>query len=192
MRIIIAFISSAVLICNVQNAKSSEDVSPVGIPPVAPAVAAPVSDEIWLGSDVSIDAIASIVTIVVAATAKEDAVVDKRDEAHISTSMDGGGGRVIRGGGYVTFAHCRQTFTIDKVMHGEFAEGDRLLDYGFVEKSDAFPGPRAGRVIPRGVKVILFLDAQIKILKALRATAENLEAVEKALPALGKKPTTER
>ncbi len=191
MRIAIALALCVVLAGHPRDAETSEEIAPVAVAPPAPAVAKPASDRTWPGSDRSIESIADSVSVVIEAITKNDAAVTKRDESHVGTSMTVGG-HVIRGGGSVTFVRCRQTFAAKKVLYGKFVVGDHLLHYGFVEKSDAFPGPRAQTAIPSGTEVLLFLDAQARILKALGATPADREAVEEAIPRLGKKPKADR
>jgi len=95
--------------------------------------------------------------------------------------MDMGDGGVIRGGGTVTYAYCRQTFANMELLHGDAKVEERVLEYGYVEKSDAFPGPRGENVIPSDTKVILLLGKDGKIMKALPDTKDNRESVQLAV-----------
>ena len=135
----------------------------------------------WPGSRSTLDTLAPFTTAVIACTSKGDAETVKRHSSHMSTAMDMGGGRVISGGGTVTYAYCRQKFTKMELLQGETKAEERVLEYGYVEKSDAFPGPRVERVIPPDTRVILLLGKEGKIMKVLSDTKENREAVQAAL-----------
>ncbi len=91
--------------------------------------------------------------------------------------MDLGGGERIRGGGLVTRADCSQTFIVSKVLAGSVSIGKVELAYGFVEKTDALPGPRREDAVPVKTKVILFLDSKGRILKATPDNTENRNLV---------------
>jgi len=133
------------------------------------------------GSGSTLDTLTPFTAAVIACTAKEDAEIVKRLSSHISTVMDMGGGDVIEGGGTVTYAYCRQKFTNMKLLRGDGMLEDRALEYGYVEKSDAFPGPRDEKAIPSGARVVLLLGTKGNVLKALPDTKENRDAVRLAL-----------
>ena len=145
------------------------------------------SDNNLPGSKASLDTIAQISSTIISATAKEDAVITDRGSAHISTSMDMGGGRSISGGGYVTHVRCDQRFEVDNILYGKSTTGEHLFHYGIIEKSDASPGPRAQVLIPSGMKVILFIDNEAQILKTLIFNPENLQTVGDVISGLDKK-----
>ena len=95
-----------------------------------------------------------------------------------------GDGETIHGGGTVTTASCRQRFEVINAIVGDASAGERTLDYGFVEKTDAFPGPTLERAIPTGEEFILLLGDDSRVLKGLINTPGNraivIEAVSKA------------
>ena len=95
--------------------------------------------------------------------------------------MEMGGGEVIEGGGTVTYAYCRQKFAEREVLHGDTKAEDGVLEYGYVEKSDAFPGAREEKAIPSDARILLLLGKEGKIMKALPNTKENRDAVQSAL-----------
>jgi hypothetical protein len=137
--------------------------------------------ERWPGSDSTLDTLAPFTATVIAATAKGNAEIVSRHSSHMSTAMDTGDGELIRGGGYVTFAYCRQKFQTTEVLHGSAKTGDRVLEYGYVEKSDAFPGPRDEEAIPSNARTVLLLGKDGRIMKALPDTKENRTGVRRAL-----------
>jgi len=149
--------------------------------PVLGAETVVVEAKRWPGSDSTLDALAPFTVTVIACTAKEKAEIVKRHSSHISTAMDLGGGEVVHGGGTVTYAYCRQKFETVEVLHGNANTGDRVLQYGYVEESDAFPGPRNEKAIPFKAKAILLVGKEGRIMKALPDTVENRDAVRSAL-----------
>jgi hypothetical protein len=121
---------------------------------------------------------------IVVAVAQGKAEITGRHSSHISTAMDMGGGETIEGGGTVTYADCRQTFTVSEVLVGSVTSGHIELTYGFAEESDAFPGPSQEIAIPIKTKVILFVGDKRRILKAIRDKPANrnqvMSEIEKA------------
>jgi hypothetical protein len=135
------------------------------------------SPEKWPGARSSLQALAPETATVLVAVAKEKAEIQSRQAAHLSTQQTLGKGEVIEGGGYVFFAQCRQKFQVVKILHGQGKPGDRVLEYGFVEKTEGFPLPPIEGLIPAGVKLILLLAEKGTLLKALPDTQENRKAV---------------
>src|SRR5262245_27922148 len=129
----------------------------------------------------SVESLAEYTASAVTAVAKGKAEVRDRSAAHLSTAMSLGDGKVIRGGGMVTYAHCRQTFAVADVLHGKGKPGERALDYTIVEKAVGGPLPSTERRINDGAKVILLLNADGEIMKALPDTPENRKALQAAL-----------
>src|SRR5262249_55300474 len=119
---------------------------------------------------------------VIAGVTKGKAEVHARHAAHLSTSASHGDGPVIRGGGIMISAQCRQKFRVLEVLHGESKTGDRVLEYEFVERAQGFPLPGQEEPIPDGAMVLLLLDRKGRVLKALPDNAENRKAVRAALP----------
>lgn len=101
--------------------------------------------------------------------------------------MDMGGGETIEGGGTVTYAECRQTFTVSEVLAGSIFTGKADLTYGFAEESDAFPGPSQEIAIPSKTEVILLLGDKFRVLKAIRDTQVNRNLVKSELKKADKK-----
>ena len=124
------------------------------------------------GSDLTLDALASSTTAVIACTAKGEAEIVKR--------LDGWETSVTRGCVHVACAYCRQKFQDMELLHGKASLEDRVLEYGYVEE-DTFPVPRNEKAIPPNAKVILWLGKDGGIVKALPNTKENREAVRLAL-----------
>lgn len=135
----------------------------------------------WPGAESTLDGLAPFTATVIACTAKGDAEIVARNTLTESTIMHGAGGEEIRGGGVATHARCRQEFRNIEVLHGDANAEDRVLEYGYTEKSDVHPGPPAGKPIPRGAKVILVLGKEGNLMKALPDTEENRDAVRSAL-----------
>jgi hypothetical protein len=133
----------------------------------------------WTGSESSLDTVVKFAATILSCRAKKDAEIVKRHTVDESTAMDMGDGEVFRGGGLVRFAHCRQIFQTDKVFYGKSKVGDRVLEYSYVEMSEAFP--MEGKAIPKNAKVIVVLDNEDRIIKALPDTEENRKAVALAL-----------
>ena len=133
------------------------------------------------GSGSSLQALAPVTAIVFAAVAKEKAEIQSGGAAHRSTRTTSDKGEVIEGGGYVFFTRCRQPFQILEVLHGKDKPGDRVVEYGFVDKTEGFPLPAVEKSIPAGAKVILLMGEKGKLLKALPDTQENRKAVRAAL-----------
>jgi hypothetical protein len=156
----------------------SAALSAVARPPAA-------DPEKWPGARSSLESLAESTAGVVAAVAKGNAEVRTRTGAHMSTATALGDGKVIRGGGMVTFAHCRQTFQVREVLHGKGEPGDRAVEYSFVEKAQGFPLPAPGQPIPDGAKVILLLGEKGTVLKALPDNPENRRAVRDAFARKG-------
>jgi uncharacterized protein (TIGR03066 family) len=135
------------------------------------------SSEKWPGARSSLQALAPETATVLVAVAREKAEIQSRQAAHLSTQRTSGEGEVIEGGGYVFFAQCRQRFQVAEILHGHGKPGDRVLEYGFVEKTEGFPLPPVQGPIPAGVKLILLIGEKGSILKALPDTQENRKAV---------------
>ena len=146
-------------------------------------VAGLAASEKWPGARASLASLREHTASVVAAVAKGKAEVRDRHAAHLSTAMSLGRGEVIRGGGIVTYADCRQKFQVADVLRGKGEAGERAVDYTFVEKAEGFPLPAPEQPIPDGAKVILLLSAKGNLLKALPDTPENRKAVRAALVA---------
>jgi len=123
----------------------------------------------------------------VVAVAQARAEIAQRDLALISTVMDMGGGETIEGGGEVTYAKCRQAFSISEVLAGTISTGKAELVYGFTERSNAFPGPSQEIAVPIRAKVILLLSGNRRILKAVHDTPENRNLVKSRLERAKKK-----
>jgi hypothetical protein len=142
------------------------------------------------GSRSSLQAMAPLTTTVFAAVAKEEAEIQSRAAAHLSTQETLGNGEVIKGGGYVFFAQCRQQFQVLEILHGKDRQdksGDRVLAYGFVEKTEGFPLPGCQEAILRGAKVLLLLGQNRQVVKALLDSPENRKALRAALAEQGAK-----
>jgi hypothetical protein len=142
----------------------------------------PHSSEKWPGARYSLASLSDSAASVVAGVARDEAVVRKRDAAHVSTSMAIGDGNAIRGGGILTFAHCRQKFEVRDLLHGMGEPGDRELAYRYVERAEGFPLPDVEEPVPEGAEVILLLHEKGRILKALPDTPEIRTAVRDAFP----------
>ena len=142
---------------------------------------APLSEK-WPGSGSSLQALAPATAAVLAAVAKKKAEIQSRHAAHLSTQRTLDQGEVVVGGGYVVFAQCRQRFQVLEVLRGDGKPGDRVLEYGFVEKTEGFPLPGIQEPIPAGAKVILLIGEKGDVLKALPDTQENRKAVRHVLP----------
>jgi hypothetical protein len=151
----------------------------------AAAGAGAAASEKWPGARSSLESLAESTADVVAAVAKGNAEVRTRTAARMSTATTLRNGQVIRGGGMVTFAHCRQKFQVREVLHGKGEAGDCALEYGFVEKAQGFPLPAPGQPIPDGAKVILLLGEKGTVLKALPDNPENRRAVRDAFARKG-------
>jgi uncharacterized protein (TIGR03066 family) len=135
------------------------------------------SHEKWPGARSSLQALAPETATVVAAVARDKAEIQSRHAAHMSTQTTVGKGEVIEGGGYVFFAECRQRFQVVAILQGHGKPGDRVLEYGFVEKTEGFPLPPVQEPIPAGVKLILLLGEKGNLLKALPDSQQNRKAV---------------
>jgi hypothetical protein len=127
----------------------------------------------WSTAGVELRAAVSNAVCVAVAVSTNRTVTPQGGGAHISTSMSMGDGTVIHGGGYVHYAICRQSFQLLEVLHGRKPDENFILEYGFLERSDAFPGPREECPIPIGQKVVLVLGETNKLLKALPDTPDN-------------------
>jgi hypothetical protein len=139
------------------------------------------SSEKWPGARSSLQALAPETAAVLAAVTRGKGEIKSRSATHMSTQMTVGKGEVIEGGGFVFFAQCRQKFQVVEILHGKDKPGDRVLEYGIVEKTEGFPLPAVQEAIPAGVKVILFLGEKGNLLKVLPDTQENRKAVRTAL-----------
>jgi hypothetical protein len=147
--------------------------------------AEPVVPGNWPGTRSSLESLTDSTASVIAGIARGKADVLTRSAAHLSTSMSVGKGEVIKGGGVVIFAHCRQKFQALDVLHGKGKAGDRTLEYEFLEKARGFPLPAPAQAIPDGAKAILLLNEKGGLLKALPDTPENRKAVRDALTRKG-------
>jgi hypothetical protein len=136
----------------------------------------------WPGARSSLKSLADTAACVLVGVATGKAEVHDRSGAHLSTATSLGDGTVIRGGGIITYAHCRQKFQVLDILRGEGEAGGRVLEYTIVEKAVGFPLPAPEGMIPDRAKVILVLDAKGNVLKALRDTADNRKAVREAFP----------
>jgi len=116
-------------------------------------------------------ALSNAISVVVAVSTNRD--VTGRGRSHISTRMPLPGGRMIEGGGYVTQADCRQGFRFLQLLRGKQPAHTFVLEYGFVEKSDAFLGPKTECPIPLNQNVILLIGKTNNLLKVLPDTLEN-------------------
>jgi hypothetical protein len=135
----------------------------------------------WPGSGSSLEALAPVTATVLVAVAKEKAEILSRHADHRSTQRILGKGEVIEGGGYVFYAQCRQTFQVLEILHGKDKPGDRVLEYGFVEKTEGFPLPAVEEQIPTGAKAILLVGEKGDLLKTLPDTRENRKAIRTIL-----------
>jgi hypothetical protein len=118
---------------------------------------------------------------VFSAIAREEAKIQAGDGAHLSTQTTLDRGEAIAGGGLVFCATCRQKFAVLEVLHGKGKTGDRVLEYGLVEKTEGFPLPEVQEPIPGGAKIILLMRDKEAVLKALPDTPENRKAVQTVL-----------
>jgi len=135
----------------------------------------------WPGERTALESLSKHTTSVVAAVAKGNVAVRDRHAAHLSTATSLGRGEMIRGGGIVIYADCRQKFQVADVLRGKGEAGERVLEYTFVEKAQGFPLPAPENPVPGGAKVILVLGEKGAVLKALPDTPENRKAVLAAL-----------
>jgi hypothetical protein len=135
------------------------------------------SSEKWPGSRSSPQALAPETATVVVAVAREKAEIQRRQAAHLITQTTSGKGEVIEGGGFVFFAQCHQEFQVLAILRGHDKPEDRVLEYGFVEKTEGFPLPPVQEPIPAGVKLILLIGEKGRIPKALPDTQQNRKAV---------------
>ena len=131
----------------------------------------------WPTSEVDLPWAVRVATTVVVALSTNQAAISNRTVSHISTTMNLGG-ETIAGGGYVTHARCRQEFRVLELLHGKKPSDNIALEYGFVEKSDAFPGPRTQSPIPVNEKVILILGETNSLLKVLPDTAQSRRRIK--------------
>jgi hypothetical protein len=145
----------------------------------------PAAPEKWPGARSSLASLADSTATVVAAVAKGKAEIHTRYGAHLSTMTTLGDGRVIRGGGMLTTAHCRQKFQVLDVLHGKGETGERAVEYEFVERAQGFPLPAQERPVPDGAKVLVLVDEKGNLLKAMPDTPENRKAVRAAFPPKG-------
>jgi uncharacterized protein (TIGR03066 family) len=169
------FGSDAELVTDVRKAIDE----PLREPPLAPE---PGASGKWPGSGSSLEALAPVTATVLAAVAKDKAEIQSRHAAHLSTQTTLAKGEVIEGGGSVFFARCRQKFQVLEILHGNGKPGDRVLEYGFVEKTEGFPLPAVQEPIPPGAKCVLLMGDKGNILQALPDTQENRKAVRTVLP----------
>jgi hypothetical protein len=109
---------------------------------------------------------------VIRAVATTEARITKRSVSHESTVMDD-----IEGGGEVSFAYCRQGFSVLDVLAGKGKRGSREIDYGFVEKAEGFPLPRPRSPIPKGARVVLALGVGGSLLKVIPDTDKNRQTI---------------
>jgi hypothetical protein len=135
----------------------------------------------WPGERTSLESAAGRTTTVVVGVAKGKVEVVERHAAHLSTGMATGKGEVIRGGGIVFYADCRQKFEVTDVLHGKAKAEERVLTYTIVEKAEGFPLPSPEQALPDGAKAILLLREDGSLVKALPDTPENRKLVRAAL-----------
>ena len=88
-------------------------------------------------SDLKAEKAASWGVQVVRAVAASEPKITARHGAHMSTRSG-----KISGGGMVTWASCRQKFTVAGVLAGSGRMGQRDISYSFVERAQGFPLPR--------------------------------------------------
>lgn len=120
---------------------------------------------------------------VVRAVATAEAHITKRNVSHYSTVMGD-----IRGGGEVTHAYCRQSFSVLDVLAGEGKRGNREIGYGFVERAEGFPLPRPQSPIPKGAKVVLALGSHSHLLKVIPDTDKNRQTIGKITNCVKNRP----
>ncbi len=131
----------------------------------------------WPTAEVDLSWAVRVATTVVVALSTNHTAISNRSSSHITTEMNRGG-KTIPGGGYMTCARCRQEFRVVELLHGKKASDNIALEYGFVEKSDAFPGPRTESPIPANEKVILILGETNSLLKVLPDTVQSRRRIK--------------
>jgi hypothetical protein len=124
-------------------------------------------------SDLSAEKAAAWGAEVVRAVAASDASVTDRHSAHLSTRS----GR-IEGGGMVTWASCKQKFSVPKVLAGAGKAEEREIAYTYIESALGFPLPRPRRPVANGDKVVLVLGVDGKLVKVIPDTDENRKEIE--------------
>ncbi len=124
-------------------------------------------------SDVKTEWAATRGAAVVRAVAASEAKVTSRHGAHMSTRMG-----KISGGGMVSWASCRQRFTVAGVLAGSGRMGQRDLSYSYLERATGFPLPRPRRPVARGEKVVLVLEVDGSLVKVIPDTDEHRKEIE--------------
>jgi hypothetical protein len=99
-----------------------------------------------------------------AVAATERAIVDRRG-TDMSTRMG-----KIQGGGMVTWASCKQRFSVSEVLAGAGKAGEREVAYSFLERAVGFPLPSPTRPVPQGGKVVLVLGVDGSLVKVVPDT----------------------
>lgn len=107
-----------------------------------------------------------------AVAATERAIVD-RHGAHMSTRMG-----KIQGGGMVTWASCKQKFSVSEVLAGAGKAGEREVAYSYLERAVGFPLPSPTRPVPKGGKVVLVLGVDGSLVKVIPDADENRKQIE--------------
>jgi len=149
--------------------KETDADQPVDIDEMLLAAPWPTSDVPWR------QAVSQSVTVL-RAKAKDAGEITKRSAAHMSTTMNVGDD-VIEGGGTVARAQRRQVFFVVEVLAGKHDGKELTLTYGYVEKSDCFPGPKTPSPVPSRVGVLLLLNAKGRLVKVAADTDANRKAL---------------
>ena len=144
----------------------------------------------WPHPEVPLDRAVAGAAAVLRAVAVSQADVYRRSASHFST-VSGKGDDAIHGGGTVHFASCRQRFRVVEALLGDRVPEQRVVEYGFVEKSECFPGPSAERALPEVAAAILMLDEKGQLLKAVPDTEESRRRVRAALVPRATRPATQ-
>lgn len=153
----------------------------------APESGKPSFADRWPGANSTLKSLAPRTASVLVAVAKGEAEIKSRSAAHLSTRMSVGRGETIAGGGYVFYAQLRQPFRVLEVLHGKGKAGDRILEYDIVQKTVGFPLPARQESIPAGAKVIVLLDKEGNLVKALAETQESRKAIRAIWPEVKQK-----
>ncbi len=140
-------------------------VQPIDVKEMLPAAPWPTADVPWQQA-------VTRSTTILRAKAKDAGVVTKRWAAHMSTTMNVGD-EVIEGGGTVVDAQRRQVFSVVEVLAGKHDGKELTLTYGYVEKSDCFPGPETQSPVPIHADVLLLLDSKGRLVKVAVDTDTN-------------------